>query len=162
MGASSWSYLTKYQPDLDAALAKLQQQEFRAGRYYRPKKAKKPKSIAELRKQNAEEGTHSILDITRVGPRPNRPGEIFLEMPPPDPEGHRRWLEDWNNRFGTARELHPDDLVEFFGTLTPSRAQVDERLDELIDWRSRWQATIVVVHDAGKPTEILFAGVSGD
>ena len=74
MGASGWSYYVPYDADFAAALADLQQQVFERGEYSRSG-WRKPKTIAQLRERAAEGGTHSILDITHIGPRPAQPGE---------------------------------------------------------------------------------------
>jgi hypothetical protein len=99
---------------------------------------KKPKTIAELLKQQAENGTHSILDITSVSSA---------------------------EEFGAVSPLPKTKLVEVFGTETPSRAQIDElyesgSLEELAS--ERWQGVYIVAYRDGSPSEIAFIGCSGD
>ena len=89
-----------------------------------------------------ENGTHSILDITHISDIPE---------------------------FCAATPLSKHRYLKFFGTTTPTRAQIEaandvrvqgERFDEGI---RRWEAVYVVVHDeAGSPIEYVFVGASGD
>ena len=94
-------------------------------------------SIDELLEQCAEEGTHSILDISgglSVGPD-----------------------------FGTAFPMPDDVKLDLYGTTRPTRPQVEARIHERGDDLGRWQCWYVIVHDAaGNPTEIYFEGCSGD
>ncbi|HUS33703.1 MAG TPA: hypothetical protein VMZ53_34620, partial [Kofleriaceae bacterium] len=101
MGASGWSYYVPYDADFAAALGKLHDDVFERGEYYRRSKLRKPKSIAHLRELNREEGTHSILDITRIGDRPSAPETHAGRLPPPDPEGQQRWFARWRERMGS-------------------------------------------------------------
>ena len=49
-----------------------------------------------------------------------------------------------------------------FGTHEPTRAIVQQKADELMDLRERWQGTYVVVYQDGLPHEIYITGFSGD
>jgi len=162
MGASGWTYFTPYQADLQAALEGLRAEVFRAGEFYcvtadarsyltdphavaeldrrerrryrRLASLPLPQTIDELVKRNAEAGTHSILDITRVSAA---------------------------REFGTVSPLSGEELVARFQTLRPTRAQVEAQVDHL--GFSRWVGTYVVVYDEdGEPVEICFGGFSGD
>lgn len=151
MGASGWSYKVAYQPDVAAALEALRRQVFDDGRYY-PRTvrrryaravgltpvASKPGSIAELLRLQAEEGTHSILDISSgVSAEPSS---------------------------RTASPLTDDQHRELFGTLTPSAKQVEGWLAAggYADVRRRWSAVYVVSYRGAEPHRIHFAGFSGD
>lgn len=148
MGASGWTYYAPYDADFGATLARLHEEVFASGKFYRRSKLRKPKSIEALRKQNAEDGTHSILDITHVGPKPTKPGrEDFLSF---------------RGTFASVRELHDDDLVTLFGTTRPTRAAVEGRALDIMQMRSRGVGTIVVIYDGEEPRELLFTGFSGD
>ncbi len=174
MGASAWNYYVSYEADFGAALERLQKQVFARGEYYRRNKRRKPKTIDDLRKSNAEDGTHSILDITHVGPKPTKPGHENVWTPPSagadgqidmkrfDANEHDRWIAQLKTVLGSVRELHDDDLVELFGTTKPTRASVEERESALWDLRDRGMGTIVVIYDGDTPRELLFTGVSGD
>ena len=163
MGASGWRYYVPYEADFSAALARLRKQVFASGDYHRRGKGRKPKSIDELLKRNAEDGTHSILDIERVGPRPTKRGaEVFIPSVGLDEAARMRWVEEQISRIGSVRELHPHDLLELFGTTMPTREQVEAREDDIMDMRSRGSGTIVVIYKDKQPSELLFIGFSGD
>ena len=84
--------------------------------------------------QAGESGTHSILDITRVGKR----------------AGH-----------ATAFPLGPDHLLDAFGTTEPTRAEVEaSKLAFAEDLH--WQAVYFAVYRNGSPVEWAFVGSSGD
>ncbi|MFJ5262817.1 hypothetical protein ACIQAC_20365 [Streptomyces sp. NPDC088387] len=144
MGASGWEYYVPYQEDLGAALTALREKIFEEQDYYwdpadddgEPRF--RPATIDELweDEQTQEEGTHSILDMDRIG----RPGE------PPT--------------YGTVRPLGSAEATERVGTDRLTRAHVPA-LAPLTD--DRWHGRCVVLHTAeGAPREIYFWGVSGD
>ena len=143
MGASGWSYFVPYQEDVGKALEELRQREFEAGRYnrldeYWPEK-RMPVSIDELMEWNETEGTHSIIDI-------------FWGVAD----------EPGTDNFAMATPLSTDELMEFFGTQQPTHAMIVEHEDEVMDYRSRWEATYVIVYKDDQPDEIFFTGFSGD
>ena len=165
MGASGWNYVVEYQPDLSRALQELRQREFEAGRYYKPAEFMSrvldlgiveaelrpsieeaiagrgaltaPRTIAELQEQNAEEGTHSILDIERISEGP---------------------------AFGAASPLAPAQLLEVFGTHRPSLEAVlhEARAGGLGDKRGGWAGLYVIAYTWDEPSHIFFCGFSGD
>lgn len=95
-----------------------------------------PPTIEELIDRNAEEGTHSIIDVCVVADRP-QPGAVA--------------------------PLSREELVALFGTVRPTRAQVEERVDDLVELRPNWVGTYVVAYgDDRRPEAIFFAGCSGD
>ena len=104
-----------------------------------PRKPKgKPKTIEEALEVQAESGTHSILDIIGVSSGP---------------------------AFGHIRPFPPEKLVEFFGSQTPSHAEIEEAHDfgSLEDFVSeRWEGIYIIAYRDGSPSEIFFAGCSGD
>ncbi len=83
----------------------------------------------------AENGTHSILDFHSVAETPG---------------------------FGKAAPLTKGERRALFGTERPTRAQVTEKQDALIQHRCRGMASYVIVYEGEEPTEIAFAGISGD
>lgn len=91
-------------------------------------------NIAMLLMQAGESGTHSILDITRVGKR----------------AAH-----------ATAFPLRPDLLLDTFGTTEPTRPQVESSglafAEDL-----HWQAVYFAVYRDSSPIEWAFVGSSGD
>ena len=178
MGASGWNYTTPYDPDPEVALERLREEIFAAGDYLPPggimkfphlppgaplglqllfatlraiaavsmaihwiaRGGRQPRSIDELLQMTGENGTHSILDITHISDIPE---------------------------FCAATPLSKHRYLKFFGTTTPTRAQIEaandvqgDRFDEGI---RRWEAVYVVVHDeSGSPIEYVFVGASGD
>jgi hypothetical protein len=181
MGATGWNYTTPYDPDPEAALQRLREDTFAAGDYlplggilrfprdrdlppatplkfrlvmavfravsrisvaihWFARGGRMPRTIDELLAMSGENGTHSILDITHTADIPE---------------------------FGAATPLTRHRLLKFFGSLTPTRAQVDAassgpngRPDEGV---RRWEAVYFVVHDeTGIPLEYVFVGASGD
>lgn len=147
MGASAWSYYVPYQQDLGQALEALRQRVFAAGRYVWPwgeewvpakKRRPRPASMELLFADEAvqTEGTHSILDMSRV----LSPGEEPVE--------------------GTIEPVSAEEALRCAGTDRPTKAHI-AALDELI--RGRWLGRCVVLHDErGEPNEIYFWGYSGD
>lgn len=102
------------------------------------KPKRKPRTIEQLLELQAESGTHSILDILSISPEP---------------------------QFGTISPFPRTRLVEFLGSETPSHAEVEEAHDSgsLEEFLSeRWQGIYVVAYRDGSPSEIFFAGCSGD
>jgi len=95
----------------------------------------RPQSIAELLERAGESGTHSILDIERVGARPG---------------------------FGVATALSAQALRRAFGTDAPTHDQVEDHWLEVAEQLHRWHARYLVVHRDGKPDEYAFVGSSGD
>jgi hypothetical protein len=98
----------------------------------------KPTTIEELLEQEADNGTHSILDITSISPKPRR----------------------------RAISPFPASLLsEYFGSETPSPAKIQEvyefgSLDKFVT--RRWRGIYIIAHFEGKPSDIFFAGCSGD
>jgi hypothetical protein len=151
VGASRWSYLVPYQPDLDRALQELRRRTFDAGDYYwaaggcwaaddETVRAERPPpaSMAELfaDEPTRREGTRSILDVRRVV----GPGE--------EPTG------------GDVEPVTAEQALRCTGTATPTRAHRNA-LTDLV--RGLWFGRCAVLHDTdGAPSEIYFFGLSGD
>ncbi len=150
---SEWCYWVDYDPDISAALKRLREDVFARGDYatagspialgsrliippVQPKT--KPSTIEELLEQEGDRGTHSILDITSISATPRRRAVT------PFPESL---------------------LVEYFGSQTPSPSQVQEvydfgSLDKFVT--KRWRGIYIICHFDDKPSDIFFAGCSGD
>ena len=102
------------------------------------KPKRKPKSIAELLEFQAESGTHSILDVGSISTEPE---------------------------FGTLSPLPRPKLVHLVGSETPSHAEIEEAhdsgaLEEFVS--KRWQGIYIIAYRERSPSEIFFAGCSGD
>lgn len=98
-------------------------------------------SVEEALEACGADGTASVLDVFRLSKKP---------------EGGACW------------ELPPAQLDETFGTRTPTRAQIEARVDELTEELGRGESLCVVAwaksKKAGKlePSEVLFSGWSFD
>jgi len=147
MGAEFWSHWVPYQKDLNAALKELRQREFQAGRFYQPpemplgfiarllrRQHKPPSTIRQAIKMSDENGTRSILDITRIDGRPG---------------------------YCTAAVLPPAELVRLFGSDQPTHAAIEES-EELLEGIERGHGVCIIAYKDGKPDEIYFAGYSFD
>ena len=182
MGASSWAYFVPYQWNIGLALQELQfrvfEDEFQdrkplfsksellahlnselehlemhypdpklratlKRRFQSQKKRltsppdpnKMRKAIDKLLKQCAENGTHSILDIKTISSQPE---------------------------FGTVAPLSSKELRAIFGTEYPTRSMIEKNANQVRALRERWMGTYIIVYDNNQPTEIYFAGYSGD
>src|SRR3954462_6873279 len=84
MGGHPWFYYVDYEPDIDAALQKLRQREFLAGRYNpatpfpefpvdenSPVAGAQHSSIEEALDDADADGTRSILDMLKVSDAPD-------------------------------------------------------------------------------------------
>jgi hypothetical protein len=100
-----------------------------------PPPGAKPTSIEELLEVAAENGTHSILDIWRIGRR-----------------------RDW----ATASPLSDAALRRVFHTTQPTRSEVETHWSDLAEPLGRWRAVYFTVYRDGKPDEYAFIGCSGD
>ena len=132
MGAEPWQYFVPYEQDTQAALEKLKEREFRAGRFRFSEEH--PTTIEEAREIADADGTGSILDIDQVGDEPD---------------------------FGVVVPLSAEYLVELYGTAQPTHEMIEANLDFYEDIE-RGQGIYIVVYKGGKPAEIFFAGYSYD
>jgi hypothetical protein len=146
MGAHPWYYSVPYVEDIAGALSALREREFRAGRY-RPAEmfprfpvdanhtpGCRHVSMEAARQAAGASGTRSIVDILRLGDRPD---------------------------FGVASSLSDDELEDLFGTKTPSVEEILD-CDELFDQIERGHGVYVTAYEDGKPAEIIFLGYSFD
>lgn len=147
MGGEPWFYLVDYESDINSALQKLRQREFKAGRYnpvisfpqypigpQSPAPGAKHSSIEEAFEDADADGTRSILDMERVSDAPD---------------------------YGAVAPLPDEDLLELFGTTRPTREMVDSNYD-LFEALERGQGVYIVVYADDQPSGIFFAGYSFD
>jgi hypothetical protein len=153
MGAHPYWYIVPYEADIEAALQKLRQREFQAGRYNPVTPFPKfpvgedadtfgaqHGSIDDVLEGVNEDGTRSILDIQHAALEPFDGTQI---------------------PFMTAFPLADSDLTSLFGTVRPTR-EVVENNDAMLERIDRGSAIYVILFDNNKPSEIFFAGYSFD
>ncbi len=190
MGASGWHYFVPYQADIQQALDALRQDVLASGAFYHGQawwrgmkfedflppvsdeasiaeyrrtfdhlqSLQPPTTIDEWLEWNGVEGTHSILDVDRVVDACIPPTHNSLYQT--DPQSY--WDAE-HARDGTVAPLSADELQAVFGTLQPSKAQVEAQLKLLYNYCSeRGIGRYVVVYAQDQPQEILFIGFSGD
>jgi hypothetical protein len=100
-----------------------------------PGENERPETIEELLEMVAEDGTHSVLDIERVGESPE---------------------------FGVAAPLTQSLIERAFGGARPTHDQVEAKWDQIAEPLDRWQAYYVTIYKDGEPAEYAFIGCSGD
>ena len=94
-----------------------------------------PSTIDELRDWNAEEGIGSILDMLRV---------------------------DSVQEYGTVSPLTDDQLHDLYGTTKPTHEQIEQAKQIYRKYRERGEGLYIIVYKTDEPSEIFFAGSSGD
>jgi len=149
MGGMPYYYFVKYEPDLQQALHKLRDREFKAGRYNPvipfmdfsaldgpnpPAPGAQHASIDDAMEDTDADGTRSILDLEAVADEPD---------------------------FGVAARVSEEELQELFGTTRPTREMVQES-DELFEDIERGQGVCIIIYKNDQPDEIFFAGYSFD
>jgi hypothetical protein len=104
----------------------------------RVKNLPEPDSIERLIDWNGEEGTHTIMDISR---------------------GISEERES-----GTLSPLTEAQLVEAFNTTKPTHEQVVRWVDTapLYNFRGRGEGLYIIVYQGDRPSELCFTGFSGD
>lgn len=132
MGAEPWSSFTAYDADIQRALDRHRNDVFAAGDFRYAEEG--PSSIDEALEIADADGTASILDIQQIAEEPD---------------------------FCCATPLSADELVRYYGSEHPTRADV-EASDGVWEDLERGHARYAVVYDGGEPTEIFFAGYSFD
>lgn len=97
--------------------------------------AGRPRSISELLELMGECGTHTVLDIERVGARPG---------------------------FAVAAPMTSNMVRRVFGTDQPTHTQVEDNWADVAEKLGRWQARYLAVYLDGEPHEYCFIGCTGD
>jgi hypothetical protein len=148
MGGHPYFYSVVYEADANAALQKLRQREFQAGRYNpaimfpefpvdESAQGDGPPhgSIEEAWAAAGASGTRSILDLMSVADEAD---------------------------FLVARRLRPEELIAFFGTDKPTETDIQASFYELLETIERGQGVCFAIYENDKPTELIFAGYSFD
>ncbi len=153
MGAHPYLYFVRYNPDVDAALQELREQEFRAGRYNPviphpqfpfPSEAAQPskpstgaqhKTIRDAVKAAGADGTRSVLDLDHVSDAPE---------------------------FNSVAPLPPEELENLFGTARPTHKLIERNLDGVFEGIESGQGVYIIAYKNDQPDELFFAGYSFD
>ncbi|HEY0324280.1 MAG TPA: hypothetical protein VGC66_25260 [Pyrinomonadaceae bacterium] len=147
MGGHPWFYYVDYELDIDAALQKLRQREFAAGRYNpaidfpefpvdenSPVIGAQHSSIEEALDDADADGTRSILDMLKVSDTPD---------------------------YCAVARLPEEQLMELFGTDKPTYEMIEDN-DELYEALERGKGIYIIAYKDAQPSKILFAGYSFD
>lgn len=164
MGASAWHYIVAFQPDIQAALDALRQEEFAAWKRAHPRK--RYKSIDALLKAVGADGTSSILDVNHISttPLPSTKHD-FSHYNFHDPKDMARFVTAINEHIGKVFPLSSEDYLALFGTIRPTRINIEQAssgLDTLYDRLERDSGIYLILYQNDVPTEIYFMGISGD
>jgi hypothetical protein len=149
--------------DLDEAELATYRREFD-----RLQQLQEPTTIEALRAWNGESGTHSILDVDTVVSQPAatplhvRMQQFYQEHGVPLPIDTEALISEIAERGGTVSPLAPEQLEAIFHTTTPTRELIEQKRELLFDLRDRDEGLYIIVYAASVPSEIYFAGFSGD
>ncbi len=155
MGGHPYWYVVPYEADVQAALDKLREREFRAGRYNpvmdfppfpvtsgSPAPGAGHRSIQAAFEDADADGTRSIIDLITVVDEPYDPDSA--DQPS-------------QKVFPVADEV----LEEWFGMTKPTRAMVED-CDDMWESLDRGWGIHIVLYKDDRPDEIFFAGYSFD
>jgi hypothetical protein len=132
MGAEPWDYFVPYEENVQTALEKLRQREFRAGRFRGSEL--NPPTIEEAVANMEADGTGSILDMMHVSDEAD---------------------------FCSVCPLAKEELIRLFGTDKPTREMIEAK-SEFYEDIERGQGVYIVVYQNERPSEIFFGGYSFD
>ena len=151
MGGEPYYYVVEYEADLQGALNKLREREFKAGRYnpvmanlaflmekqkyLKLKPGAKHKTIDAAREAAQETGTRSILDIVRIGKKPD---------------------------YEVASPIEVSVLMSAFGTDKPSADMLEDGIIDILGDIDRGMCKYFFFYKGNKPVKICFAGYSYD
>ena len=141
MSATAWRYLIPYQSDIGAAVADLKRKTFERRAFFQPYLAPEhppvqvPRTIEDALALVGDVGTHSILDIEKMGVMPAQ---------------------------GVCSLLSAEVRLEVYGTLTPDRSDVDMHKFTLVNYMDSGQARFVIVHKDDEPDQIYLEGLTGN
>ena len=142
-GGSEWRNVAPYSDDVMKVMEQLKWEVFRSGDYYKRNPKRKPKSPQQALEMSGEEGTHSIMDMSKVSLA--EAGRFKCPI-------------------ATVCPLPKADLVRLFGTERPTRTMVDayDKRLALSTFQPRGSGVWIKIYEGTTPKQIYFAGVSGD
>ena len=169
MGASSWTYLTPYQANIQEALQGLRQVIFQQGAYYTEEAFINAIDEEEVSKglspEYAQVFRQALQDL-RSEPQPSSPQTID-ELLERNAESGTHSILDIDTvsetpGFGKVAPLTEQKLLEMFDTTQPTWNMIETKIEEIQALRERWMGTYIIVYQDGLPNQILFTGFSGD
>jgi hypothetical protein len=164
MGASAWRYIVAFQPNIQAALDALRQEEFAAWKQAHPRK--RYRSIDALLKDVGADGTSSILDVNQISATPlPATKHNFSHYNFHNPQDMAHFVAAMNEHIGKVFPLSSEDYLALFGTIRPTRHTIEQAassLHTLYERIERDSGIYVVLYEDDVPTEIYFMGISGD
>src|SRR5258708_7060234 len=164
MGASAWRYIVAFQPNIQAALNALRQEEFDAWKQAHPRK--RYKNIDALLKDVGADGTSSILDVNHISTMPLPPTKHnFSHYNFHDPKDMARFMAAMNEHIGKVFPLSSEDYLALFGTIRPTRRDIEQAapaLHTLYERIERGSGVYLILYQGDVPTEMYFMGISGD
>ena len=176
MGATQWTYTTRFQPDINSALQELRQEVFARGEYHKPwEELRKFRADLESKPKDQltdwERGWLATPPVEPPDPLPATIEELFEH----NGESGTHSILDI---FGTAEKREPfraapvpnDVLLATFGTTRPTHEQLtcceeseeNEAWQEFLAYLHRWEGFYFVVYKDNQPDGIVFVGCSGD
>lgn len=173
MGASGWAYLTEY-GEVSSVLARLRQQTYESGDYYRESQSDGPLPTAAEYRTELEQsaGDQDLIDFLveeheRALRRPPITGPDSLLANQPDSGTHSiidifEGVSDTPCLF-TVSPLTPEQLVQEFGTVRPGVDVVTRWMDGGVGkYRPSWSGAYVIAYTDDVPSHLCFLGYSGD
>jgi hypothetical protein len=184
MGASSWSYFTPYQQDINTALKELKEEVFKKGQYKHPFEVDPNTaernldflaSIYQSLPNEIRRQTDQFLESSRVAMNKRQSAQIansineLLEQCGEDGTHSILDMETISSSpgFRVIAPLPRASLLDFFGTDRPTHEMVAKWSDRNDPPTSRslyerWEGIYIIIYKDTEPIEIYFEGASGD
>lgn len=180
MGASGWSYVVPYDPDISAAFRDLQSEVLRKGEYtsfgtrdeilemYRNEQERVDQRFEDddLRQEVRQDIAHRIKRLESL-PEPTSVDEEIALIREIQAEAGTHSILDMrtvsdDREFAVVSPFSDEELMSLFGTTKPSREIAQAKEVEMMTQIPRWMGRYLVIYEGGEPHQIMFAGVSGD
>jgi hypothetical protein len=180
MGGNPWHSFTRYQPDINAALQNLREQEFRAGRYgfdyWANQTMTSLESIGATFPTILERNNQKLSADELIEKHGSVSAAIEAILNETAPDGTTSILDiEYISDIpqpSAACPLSENELQEIFKTVEPKREQIEAILihetEPADGWEVFWESIergegrYIIVYQEGQPTEIFFAGYSFD
>lgn len=171
MGASSWCYFARYQPDMNKVLQELREEDFRKGRYYNLVHS----HLEYLRKLDYKDYNPyehhpryrlSETELTRLKTLSQPETAEDLIKIQADSGTHCAIDIDGISSTPDYRMASPvskEQLIGIFGTEKPTRSMVEKLKDRVIElFPTSWMALYFTIYKDDAPDEWFIYGITGD